>query len=131
MLSFVVIIWCCHLFYVIIWCYHFSQFANVVIFVLSYFLVHEGCYNLCYHLMLSFLLSFPPFFLFAENMTHSYRRWPCLSNLPEKYCRRQCSNPQPLNLTQRHSMFCWQQKSNDIKKFCYLCSIANMQKIKS
>ncbi len=62
---------CYHLmlsfFDVIIWCYHFSQFANVIIFVLSFFLVQDGCYHLCYHLMLSFLLSFPPFFLFPEK----------------------------------------------------------------
>ncbi len=98
------------------WCYHFSQSANVIIFVLSFFFVHVGCYHLCYHLMLSYfviisplscifcyhlvlsfilcyhlvlsyhlfyviiwryhfcyhlLLSFPPLFLFPENVTHS------------------------------------------------------------
>jgi hypothetical protein len=45
----------------------FSRFANVIIFVLSFFLVQGGCFHLCYHLM----LSFPPFFLFPENVTHS------------------------------------------------------------
>ncbi len=67
MLSFDVIIWCYHLWYVIIWCYHFSQFANVIIFVLSFFLVQDGCYHLCYHLMLSFFVIISPFFLFPEN----------------------------------------------------------------
>ena len=82
MLSFNVII-----FDVIIWCYHLVLSFGVVIyfmlsfdviishslqmFVLSFFLVQDGCYHLCYHLMLSFLLSFPPFFLFPENVTHS------------------------------------------------------------
>ena len=61
MLSFGVIIWCYYLFNVIIWCYHFSQFANVIIFVLSFFLIQHGCYHLCYHLM----LSFPPLFSFS------------------------------------------------------------------
>jgi hypothetical protein len=58
MLSFDVIIWCYHLvlsfILCIILCYHFSQFANVIIFVLSFFLVQDGCYHLCCHLMLSF-----------------------------------------------------------------------------
>ncbi len=31
-----------------------TQSANVIIFVLSFFLVLVGCYHLCYHLMLSF-----------------------------------------------------------------------------
>ncbi len=90
MLSFGVIIlcyhfWCYHFFDVIIrcyhlvlsfiLCYHFSQFSNLIIFVLSFFLAQDGCYHLCYHFMLSFLLSFPPFFLFPENVTHS-KNWP-------------------------------------------------------
>ena len=116
MLSFFMVYhtWCYHLFYVIILCYHFSQFANVILFVFSFFLVQDGCYHLqyviifrvlsfllsfdviifhsqqmlsflCYHFPLyifcviicviiwcyHFLLSFPPFFLFPENVTHS------------------------------------------------------------
>jgi len=65
MLSFGVIIWCYYLFNVIIWCYHFSQFANVIIFVLSFFLVQHGCYHLCYHLMLSFFVIISPLFSFS------------------------------------------------------------------
>ncbi len=68
---FYIIIWCCYLFNVI-WCYHFSQFANVIIFVLSFFLVQHGCYHWCYHLMLSFFVIISPFFLFPENVTHSH-----------------------------------------------------------
>ncbi len=60
MLSFNVII-----FDVIIWCYHFSQFANVIIFVLPFFLVQHGCYHLCYHLMLSFFVIISPLFSFS------------------------------------------------------------------
>jgi hypothetical protein len=75
MLSFDVIIWCYHLVLSFILCYHlmlsFSQFANVIIFVLSFFLVQDGCYHLCYHLMLSFFVIISPFFLFPENVTHS------------------------------------------------------------
>jgi hypothetical protein len=74
MLSFVVIICCYHLFYVIIWCYHFSQFGNVIIFVLSFFLVQDGHYHLCYQLMLSFFVIISPFFLFPEKVTHSIPR---------------------------------------------------------
>ncbi len=59
MLSFDVIIG------IIIWCYHFSQFANVIIFVLSFFLVQEGCYHLCCHLMLSFFVIISPLFSFS------------------------------------------------------------------
>jgi hypothetical protein len=65
MLSFGVILWCHNLFYVIILCYHFSQFANVIIFVLSFFLVQDGCYHLCYHLMLSFFVIISPLFSFS------------------------------------------------------------------
>jgi hypothetical protein len=65
MLSFGVIIWCYYLFNVIIWCYHFSQFANVIIFVLSFFLEQHGCYHLCYHLMLSFFVIISPLFSFS------------------------------------------------------------------
>ncbi len=60
-----VIIWCYYLFNVIIWCYHFSQFANVIIFVLSFFLVQHGCYHLCYHLTLSFFVIISPLFSFS------------------------------------------------------------------
>ncbi len=67
---------CYHL--VIIWCYHFSRSANVIIFMLSFFLyifcVIIYVIILCSHL----LLSFPPFFLFPENVTHSKN--PCTSN---------------------------------------------------
>jgi hypothetical protein len=44
-------------------------------FVLSFCVIilcyHFGCYHCCYHLCYHFLLSFPPFFIFVENMTHS------------------------------------------------------------
>jgi hypothetical protein len=50
---------------VIFWCYHFSQFANVIIVVLSFFLVQDGCYHLCYHLMLSFFVIISPLFSFS------------------------------------------------------------------
>jgi hypothetical protein len=44
-------------------CYHFVlSFLDVVICVIIFVII------LCYH----FLLSFPPFFIFVENMTHSY-----------------------------------------------------------
>jgi hypothetical protein len=62
MLSFDVIIWYYQLFYVII--SHSLQ-------MLSFFLVQDGCYHLCYHLMLSFFVIISPFFLFPENVTHS------------------------------------------------------------
>ncbi len=64
-LSFGVILWCYYLFYVIIWWYHFSQFANVIIFVLSFFLVQDECYHLFYHLMLSFFVIISPLFSFS------------------------------------------------------------------
>ncbi len=82
MLSFGVIIWCYYSFNVFIWCYHFSQFANVIIFVLSFFLVQHGCYHLCYHLMLLFFVIISPFFLFPENVTHSVIR--LVGNTTEK-----------------------------------------------
>ncbi len=49
------IICCYHLFYVIIWCYHFSQFANVIIFpytawVLS-FMFSFNVIIFCYHFL--------------------------------------------------------------------------------
>jgi hypothetical protein len=65
MFSFDVIIWCYYLFNDFIWCYHFSQFANVIILVLSFFLVQHGCYHLCYHLMLSFFVIISPLFSFS------------------------------------------------------------------
>jgi hypothetical protein len=76
MLSFGVIIWCYYLFNVIIWCYHFSHFANVIIFVLSFFLVQHGCYHLCYHLMLSFFVIISPLFSFSwkrDTLLYSHR----------------------------------------------------------
>jgi hypothetical protein len=71
-LSFGVIIYFMLSLNVIIWCYHFSQFENVIIFVLSFFLVQHGCYHLCYHIMLSynvisFCYHFPPFFFFLKT----------------------------------------------------------------
>jgi hypothetical protein len=42
------------------------------IFMLSFFLVPVGCYHLCYHLMLSFIVIISPLFLFPENVTHSH-----------------------------------------------------------
>ncbi len=72
-----VIIWCYYLFNVIIWCYHFSQFANVIIYVLSFFLEQLGCYHLCYHLMLSFFVIISPLFSFS---------WKCDTLQPYKYC---------------------------------------------
>ncbi len=60
-----VIIWCYHLFYVIIWCYQFSQFANVIIFLLTFFLVQDGCYHLRYHLRLSFFVIISTLFSFS------------------------------------------------------------------
>ncbi len=65
-----------HLFYVIIWCYHFSQFANVIIFVLSFFLVQDGCYHLCYHLMLSFFVIISSLSYFSwkrDTLTKEYK----------------------------------------------------------
>ncbi len=52
---------CC----VIIWCYNFSRSANVIIFMLSFSLVHILCYHLCYHLMLSFIVITSPLFSFS------------------------------------------------------------------
>jgi hypothetical protein len=76
-----VIIWCYHLvlsfgviiyFNVIIWCYHFSQSANVIIFVLSFYLVQHGCYHLCYHFMLSFFVIIYPLFSFSWKRDTQY-----------------------------------------------------------
>ena len=50
---------------VIIWCYYLLQSANVITFVLSFFLVPVGCYHLCYHLMLSFFVIISPLFSFS------------------------------------------------------------------
>jgi hypothetical protein len=44
-------------------CYHFSLYSMSVI---NYVIIY------CYH----FLLSFPPFFLFPENVTHSSSKHP-------------------------------------------------------
>jgi len=55
----------------------FSEPANVIIFVLSFFLVQILCYHLCYHLMLSFLVIISPLFLFPENVTHSFHSCVC------------------------------------------------------
>jgi len=43
----------------------FSEPANVIIFVLSFFLVQILCYHLCYHLMLSFIVIISPLFSFS------------------------------------------------------------------
>ncbi len=41
------------------------KFANVIIFVLSSFLKQDGCYYLCYHLMLSLFVIISPLFSFS------------------------------------------------------------------
>jgi hypothetical protein len=43
----------------------FHRLQNVIIFVLSFFLVHVGCYHLCYHLMLSFFVIISPLLSFS------------------------------------------------------------------
>ena len=43
----------------------FLRPQNVIIFVLSFFLVDVGCYHLCYHLMLSFFVIISPLFSFS------------------------------------------------------------------
>jgi len=54
MLSFFTVSKCYH-FYVIISCYHFLRSANVIIFMLSFSLVHILCHHFFYPLLLSFI----------------------------------------------------------------------------
>ncbi len=59
------------LIFVIIWCYNFlcflfSQSADVIIFPIFCWVVIILCYP---------FLSFPPFFLFPENVTHWIPNW--------------------------------------------------------
>ncbi len=58
----------CVIIYVIIWCYHFSWSANVIILMLSFFLIPVGCYHLCYHLILSFIVIISPLFSFSWEL---------------------------------------------------------------
>ncbi len=68
---------CCHLmlsfFDVIIWCYHLGLSFDVIIFVLSFFLVQDGCYHLCYHLLLSFFVIISLLFSFSWKRDKLWR----------------------------------------------------------
>ncbi len=98
MLSFDVTIWCYYFFNGIILCYHFSQFANVIIFVLSFFLVQHGCFHLCYHLMFSFFVLISPLFSFSWKRDTLVRpctlvcSW-CDACLVDKYCIKSAKFP--------------------------------------
>jgi hypothetical protein len=99
---FYVIIWCYHFlmlsFDVIIWCYRLVLSLGVIIyFMLSFdviishslqllsfcviiFLVQDGCYHLCYHLMLSFFVIVSPLFSFSWkrdtlNFSQLSKKW--------------------------------------------------------
>jgi hypothetical protein len=79
------------IFDVIIWCYHLLLSLSVIIYLMLLFYViishsWQMLSFLCYHFSLysisvifyviiwwyHFLLSFPPFFLFPKNVTHSF-----------------------------------------------------------
>jgi hypothetical protein len=57
-----VIFLCCGIIFRVL---SFMLSFGVIIFVLSFFLVQDGCYQLCYHLMLSFFVIISPLFSFS------------------------------------------------------------------
>ncbi len=53
-------------------CYHYSQSAIVIIFMLSFSLVHILYYHLCYHLMLSSRSANVIIFMLSFSLVHIF-----------------------------------------------------------